>query len=290
MDYKKEYKAALERCREFYAKLGNKQLKEEVEDIFPELKESEDDKIRKWIIAYLENRVMNTSITDEKDNCLDAIKWLEKQGKIFTKKDVDDAYLKGVCDTKQEIEKQGEEKMFIPKFRIGDIVKSKSQPMLDSRMIINIDKDCYRTKDGGCIGFAWEKDYELIKQKPAEWSEEDEKRLDNAITQLKVASNIIVDDKVYDSVAFIKSLKDRVQPKQEWSEEDEDNFVRIDYACLKVYGGDSYSSDWLRKLLGIHKKWKPSDEQMEALWNVYKGGKEQAELATLYNDLKKLKG
>jgi len=36
--------------------------------------------------------------------------WLEKQGETFTKKDVDDAYLKGVCDTKHELEKQGEQK------------------------------------------------------------------------------------------------------------------------------------------------------------------------------------
>ena len=36
--------------------------------------------------------------------------WFEKQGQTFTKKDVDDAYLKGVCDTKQELEKQGEQK------------------------------------------------------------------------------------------------------------------------------------------------------------------------------------
>ena len=35
--------------------------------------------------------------------------WLEKQGETFTKKDVDDAYLKGVCDTKQEFEKQAKE-------------------------------------------------------------------------------------------------------------------------------------------------------------------------------------
>ena len=53
MDYEKEYKAALERCREFYAKLGNKQLKEEVENIFPELKESEDEKIRKELIQRI---------------------------------------------------------------------------------------------------------------------------------------------------------------------------------------------------------------------------------------------
>ena len=42
--------------------------------------ENKDEKIRKWIISYLENRSMNTSITDEKKNCLSAISWLEKQG------------------------------------------------------------------------------------------------------------------------------------------------------------------------------------------------------------------
>ena len=39
----------------------------------------------------------------------DAIE-LEKQGETFTKKDVDDAYLKGICDAKRELEKQGESK------------------------------------------------------------------------------------------------------------------------------------------------------------------------------------
>lgn len=33
--------------------------------------------------------------------------WLEKQGQTFTKKDVDDAYLKGISDAKDELEKQG---------------------------------------------------------------------------------------------------------------------------------------------------------------------------------------
>lgn len=37
------------------------------------------------------------------------IAWLEKQSQTFTKKDVDDAYLKGVCDAKHELEKLGSE-------------------------------------------------------------------------------------------------------------------------------------------------------------------------------------
>jgi len=46
--------------------------------------------------------------------------------------------------------------------------------------------------------------------------------------------------------------------------------------------------DWLKSLKERY-TWKPSDEQMKALWEVYKGGKEQASLATLYSDLKKLR-
>ena len=42
--------------------------------------ENEDEKIRKWIINYLNNRILNSAIIDEKKNCLNAISWLEKQG------------------------------------------------------------------------------------------------------------------------------------------------------------------------------------------------------------------
>lgn len=34
-DYRKKYEKALEKGREFYAKLGNTALKKEVEEIFP---------------------------------------------------------------------------------------------------------------------------------------------------------------------------------------------------------------------------------------------------------------
>jgi len=37
--------------------------------------------------------------------------WLEKQGQTFTQKDVDDAWLKGMCDAKHELEKQGEQNL-----------------------------------------------------------------------------------------------------------------------------------------------------------------------------------
>ena len=41
---------------------------------------------------------------------IDILAWLEKQGESYTKRDVDDAWLKGMCDAKRELEKQGEQK------------------------------------------------------------------------------------------------------------------------------------------------------------------------------------
>ena len=49
----------------------------------------------------------------------------EKQGETFTKKDVDDAYLQGICDAKNEIEKRSEQPpadKIEPKPKVGDWV------------------------------------------------------------------------------------------------------------------------------------------------------------------------
>lgn len=79
-DYKKKYEQALERCREFYNKLGNAQLKEEVEEIFPELKE--DERIRKDLIKYL-NTDMNENPSQSDSFYNKCIACLEKQGNFI---------------------------------------------------------------------------------------------------------------------------------------------------------------------------------------------------------------
>ena len=116
--------------------------------IFPELREPKDEKIRKELIklmkqmsdtivenyttvpisdfvAYLEkqgehanfrNKIqIGDKVTRNEDGVLVNLNQLnrvakkdEKQGQTFTKKDVDDAYLKGVINTKNETEKQYE--------------------------------------------------------------------------------------------------------------------------------------------------------------------------------------
>lgn len=77
MDYEKKYKDALERARKSHDKANGLIKKEWIETIFPELKENEDEKIRKQILSFLKEF--------ECDHCRSTnfsswIAWLEKQG------------------------------------------------------------------------------------------------------------------------------------------------------------------------------------------------------------------
>ena len=87
MDYEKLYKDALKKVSELYRDYNNVSnmidVKEELETIFPELKESEDEKIRKWIIDDIRYNMNNESLNNSeyKKEAEKAIAWLEKQSK-----------------------------------------------------------------------------------------------------------------------------------------------------------------------------------------------------------------
>lgn len=111
MDYEKAYKEALERAKKELKTCGSMDCDaaKQIFRFFPELKKSDDERIRKEIISIVKS-YRESCVTEGNhrfDNC---IAWLEKQGKSYTKKDVDDAWLKGICDAKRELEKQGEQK------------------------------------------------------------------------------------------------------------------------------------------------------------------------------------
>ena len=73
-----KYNEALKRAAIIY-KGEDKSLKESLEQIFPELKESEDEKIRKWIINEI--KVKHHNLDEDNVDFVDkAIAWLEKQG------------------------------------------------------------------------------------------------------------------------------------------------------------------------------------------------------------------
>ena len=86
MDYKEKYKEALERAKkEWVENLDNcyTNYRERLEIIFPELKESEDERIRKDIIWCIEHsgikshKPINPHATT---TVKEALTWLEKQG------------------------------------------------------------------------------------------------------------------------------------------------------------------------------------------------------------------
>ena len=77
VDYKEKYEIALEKARVYHAKLVTN-LQKEVEDIFPELKENEDERVRKEILDYFKQfdnqELRGVDISSW-------ITWLEKQSK-----------------------------------------------------------------------------------------------------------------------------------------------------------------------------------------------------------------
>ena len=135
MDYEKKFKDAFERAKkviEYYKKHHrcDEASIEDLECVFPELKESEDEKIRKTII-----RVFEAKKDENIEKCLgvyidDILSWLEKQKAVDVidkeerefadnvdsyRKDMDEFYKKGYnagreAEKQYWLEKQGEQK------------------------------------------------------------------------------------------------------------------------------------------------------------------------------------
>jgi hypothetical protein len=85
MDYEQKYKAALEWMQGMYGGLHGK-TKKEAEKYFPELQESEDEKVKR-IIHSISNKIsfhLHDIFTEEEFQCFDAWSnaWLKKQGSI----------------------------------------------------------------------------------------------------------------------------------------------------------------------------------------------------------------
>lgn len=76
MNYKEKYDTALERARVLIEKLEDAHIKGFIYHIFPELKESEDEKIRKWLIDWARAVNWSEQFTITKEQ---VITWLEKQ-------------------------------------------------------------------------------------------------------------------------------------------------------------------------------------------------------------------
>lgn len=87
----------------------------------------------------------------------------------------------------------------------------------------------------------------LYGEQKSSWSEEDEINLEKAIWYVGNPAPMVVKDSML--VEWLKSLKGRVQPKQEWNEEDENmlKFILTDYRTRGAKE-DSDIITWLKSL------------------------------------------
>ena len=275
---------------------------DDIIEIFPELKESEDERIRKGLIDFLKSPFVNKNITDEK--VTPWIAWLEKQGEQNT----------------NEIH---------PIFRVGDYIKNKktSDKVLIEQLDIATKAYCYVSYDGGAeihSDFSFSKQDEwiligqnIVEQKPT-WSEEDEpqkelaeaylamfdkkfpilptlkgKKLADYKNFLNKCQQIFglkywgirpLQAKLFEKLSLLwatwgaEHLKGLGQTNEDidnknlaWSEEDERMFtlcassVKTRYNDgLLTYNEYEQASLWLKSIKERY-TWKPSEEQIKAL-------------------------
>lgn len=143
---------------------------------------------------------------------------------------------------------------------------------------------------------------QLGEQKPAEWNNEDYVMQRAALEILMASPKTVASTILKESViVWIQSLKDRVQPKQEWSEEDERRLNSLKCAIMCYQEQNPFTTDakgdmeWVNKFkerLCPQHHWIPTEEQMKALdmgirevWTK----QDSERLMSLYKDLKKLR-
>lgn len=213
---------------------------------------SEDEKIRKAIIDFLQETIDNVGESPNiwtMDNAKKWIAWLEKRGEhvnFINKIQIGDKVTRnedGVLVNLSQLnrvakkdEKQGEQKpqgksaleatneekvdnanKVEPRFKAGDFVRSKYNKAVVLR-IEEVCNDIYKTERGGYIRIEFQDDWELMEKKPA-WSEEDESILNEAIYFIRREPYRERDAEPI--VDWLKSLKDRVQPQSTWKPSDE---------------------------------------------------------------------
>ena len=316
MDYEKAYKESFGVAKSLH-EAGDVITKKQMERLFPQLVESDDEwnlrKVRRAIRGFFTNPI----------DANELLAWLEKQKeqKQVEYIDFDNEFENQVSHLLASI-LNGEHE-----YNEG-FVKYAAQSLLGyAKNEMKPDEWDKREKlftkalqtANIQIGQLFEENKKLKEQKPVEWSEEDSRMLSDIagyISGVGSSSGITKRERV----DFLYELPKRfnLQPKQEWSEEDGriiDTIVSvlgqyIDYKTVSGtgsgYATPRYNKeiDWL-KSLRPQSHWKPSEEQMKALYSALNDAislysnevsppyEEISRmhfdvLESLYNDLKKL--
>ena len=255
---------------------------EDITDIFPELAESEDERVRKALISFLKSPFVSENITDEK--VTPWIAWLEKQGKINPSEDE----LEALRIAAYEPYKNWNEKLqslyekLIHCKRYENRFEWSEEDELHIKELERLVKQVWAIAEH-------ENDKESIHKmsdlsfflktlkpqpQPKEWSEEDEERLSDAIFFVREYQIPTRDKRLLNAAKetedWLRTFKDKVQSKQDWSEEDERCLTNAIDACKQMSDEDyDYSQgyidaiNWLKSLkdrVQPKQEWSEDDE------------------------------
>ena len=292
MDYEKAYKEALEQAKFYYGNCPSESENKKLEKMFPVLKESEDERIRKEIIEFLTDGIWSVKEIGKVRETQKYAKWIaylekQKEQKAAEGTAVQKAFVNSKIDYTLE-----------EKCDASDYAEA----ILPTSVTYGENEEEYKLhKIIEAAFIAGQK--KKKEQQLAEWGEEDEKHLNWVIEHFRQSGELY-----HDLIDWLKSLPERfnLQPKQEWSEEDEKiretllNYYEEcldNYSCVEWLNGITYSElcDWL-KSFRPQPHWKPSEKQMKVLKAaiVYVESSESnfkwsgSVLESLYNDLKSL--
>ena len=262
-NYEEKYKEAFEKAKFYYGNCPSDSEKSKLEKMFPELAESDDEKIRKELIFWINSEIPQCSIQEHADKLKLFVAYLEKQGE---QKHVDDNdnvdnlhdYLYGQQYSQlQSEQKHKKESKFYDS--MDELIADALMELVEKSDLIDRDKK---------NRLVW---IEKHRAKPVEWSEEDESMRKRAICACNYVIDKIMDNGHYieakdwlkslpigfitnpnyneamvkllvgelqqiangnnapnqyeKEIEWLKSLKP--QPKQEWSKEDEKNINEL---------------------------------------------------------------
>lgn len=293
MDYEQKYKEALERARELKNKLEKScslATPTGIESIFPELAESEDEKVRKEMIDFLQETIDNVGASPNKWTMYNAkkwIAWLEKQGEQKQKQYDIDVFEKHI--TKDSISDLAHTIIVRNGWEIVDAKEQKpAWSEEDKKMVETICKEGDLKPSEKCWFKSLPERFNLYSKQ--EWGKEDEKIRKELIDRFKsLKPNFSWYEVPINSI--LAWLEKQGSAHLAWSEEDKKQLERAIYMMEQLNMTKSWDDvyNWL-KSLKPQPHWKPTEEQLNALYQTSKNDyvMYKATLTLLYNDLKKL--
>ena len=284
MDYEKAYKEALKRADSLTEKYGGRDF---AEYVFPELAESEDERIRKFICSIIDNLEPKDFVGVKKMNVL---AWLEKQKEPTTEElyaeqgTTEEEYIANTMKKVRAMREKQKESLHIPEMCKENPDSFKDEDERIRKGIFEFIRDS--------LGDEFE-DYDFYKSEALKWLEKQKEQkpveihIDNPNIQkfdpdVKVTTSdsstsgkelLYVSNKSY-NIGYRDGVNS-VKPA-EWSEEDENALKYlhelISFGFTEKFFDAQTAADmrkWLNtRLKSLRPQWKPSEEQMSALYEA----------------------